>query len=530
MILVRDENARLLRQVKTTLRFSWLAAVLLLVPLHAAMAAGAEAPTKSPLSQDPGAQARQFKQTGDLHTADDELDKAADAYIKALDLSRSSFSSAERLLMATRLSWADRLARSESELRNIVASEPGNLDARLRLARVLSWRGELTDAIEQADQVLRQSPENREAQQIRADALQWKGELRNAITLYDELIKKQDDFDARLGLSYSFLYGGDRLAAAQTSRLLKPATTNEQDRFSKFQDIFDSLTRPKLDMRYLYFNDSDGVVLDRYSLQQNFWINNYDLAAGFRHTEARDNTGQARAEEFSLKAYTRPTVASGIGGSLGFANLGNGNSTNFLTGDFKLDARITNLTLGASVTREVLTDSAELIHNRIRAISAGLQTSWELTDRISLQPGYRYRSFSDVNHAHEASFTSQYLLLFNPKLAIGHRFRYENFHRQSGSGYFDPSDYYSNRAFATYYIDREKYYFFADIFAGHQNFRRNRVISKDPVYGGAASVGYRPIRNLIVEFYVEGGQLASATSSGSGYSYLQLGPRLLIRF
>lgn len=504
--------------------------MFLLVLLHPAVAAGSEAPQEGAASQEAAALARQYKQTGDLYVADDDIDKAADAYIKALDLSRESFSTAERLAMATRLSWADRLARAEAELREILASEPGNLEARIRLARVLSWRGDLTDAIEEAGRVLQQSPENREALQIKADALQWKGELRDAISIYDELIKKQDYFEARLGLSYSFLYGGDRLAAEQTSRLLKPETTTQQDRFSKFEDIFDSLTRPKLDLRYLRFKDSDGVVLDRYGLQQNFWVNNYDLGVIFRHTKARDDTGRKRAEEFSLKAYTKPTVAAGVGGSLGFTQLGNGNASNFLTGELKIDARIANGTLGASVTREVLTDSAELMNNRIRAISAGLQASREVTDRFSLNPAYRYRSFSDVNHAHEATFTSQYLLFFNPKIAVGHRFRYVNYHRQSGSGYFDPNDYYSNRAFATVYVDREKYYFFSDIFAGQQAFRRNQVVSRDPVYGGAASLGYRPIRSLIIELYVEGGQLASGTGSGEGYSYLQLGPRILIRF
>lgn len=503
----------------------------LLVLLHAALAAGSDAPQKSTSSQEAAARARQHKQSGDLYVADDDLDKAADAYIKALDLSRESFSPAERLVMATRLSWADHLARAEAELRDVLASEPGNLEARIRLARLLSWRGELTDALEEADRALRQSPENREAQQIKADALQWKGELRRAITIYDELIKKQDDFEARLGLSYSFLYGGDRLAAAQTSRLLKPGTINQQDRFGKFEGIFDSITRPKLDLRYLYFNDSDGVELDRYSFYQSGWVNNYDLAVNFRHTEARDDTGRKRAEEFSLKAFTRPTVSAGVGGSLGFTHLGNGNASNFLTGELKIDARIADATLaGASVTREVLTDSAELIDNRIRATSAGLQASREVTDRFSLHSAYRYRSFSDVNHAHEATFTSQYLLFFNPKLAVGHRFRYVNYQRQSGGGYFDPNDYYSNRAFATVYVDREKYYFFSDVFAGQQAFRRNRVASKDPVYGGAASLGYRPIRSLIIEFYVEGGQLASGTGAGAGYSYLQLGPRFWIRF
>jgi hypothetical protein len=66
----------------------------------------------------------------------------------------------------------------------------------------------------------------------------------------------------------------------------------------------------------------------------------------------------------------------------------------------KLDAKVPNGTVGASVTREVLTDSAQLIEKRIRATVAGLRWSQQLTDRFSVHPAYWYRSFSDVNHAH----------------------------------------------------------------------------------------------------------------------------------
>jgi hypothetical protein len=210
--------------------------------------------------------------------------------------------------------------------------------------------------------------------------------------------------------------------------------------------------------------------------------------------------------------------------------LGHGDVSNFPTGQIKFDAKIPNGSIGASVTREVLTESAELIDNRIRTTIAGLQWSQQLTDRFSVQPAYSYRSFSDVNHAYEAQFTSQYLLFFNPKLAIGHRFRYLNYDRQSGGGYFDPNDYYCNRFFVTFYMERQKFYLFSDTFVGQQAFRRNGVATKDPVFGGAGSIGYRPFRNLLLEFSVEGGQLAFGTASSGGYTYLLLGPRIWIRF
>jgi hypothetical protein len=79
-------------------------------------------------------------------------------------------------------------------------------------------------------------------------------------------------------------------------------------------------------------------------------------------------------------------------------------------------------------------------------------------------------------------------------------------------------------------MEQEKFYSFADLYVGQQAFKRYGVASKDPVYGGSASLGFKPTRAVAFEFSIEGGQLASAASSGSGYSYLSFGPRILVRF
>jgi hypothetical protein len=71
---------------------------------------------------------------------------------------------------------------------------------------------------------------------------------------------------------------------------------------------------------------------------------------------------------------------------------------------------------------------------------------------------------------------------------------------------------------------------FSDLFCRQQAFKRNGVTDKNLVFGGAGSIGYRPFRNIILEFSIEGGQFASGTASGSGYTYLILGLRCVVRF
>jgi tetratricopeptide (TPR) repeat protein len=481
-------------------------------------------------SQSAAASARQYKQAGDQYVAANDFDKAADAYITALDLARETFTADERVRMAIYLSWADRLTRAKEELNAVLATNPDNVDARVQLGRVLSWNGELKQAIDEAEKVLKQAPDNREALQVKADTLQWKGELRQAIPIYQRLVQMQDDFDSRIGLSQSLLAAGNRTGADETSRLLQPATANQRNRFTKFQDTLEAMTRPKLDFRYVYYSDSDHNVVDRYSVAPSLWLGNYDLSGNFRHTEARDPTRREQAEELGLRAYSNFTEAFAGGAALGFTRLGRGDESNFPTGGLKFDVKIPGGTVGGGVAHEVLTDSAELIQNRIRTTIAGLQWSHQWTDRFSVSTAYKYRSFSDVNHAHDAQFTSQYTLFFNPRISVGYRFRYLNYARQSGGGYFDPNDYYSNRLLVSSYIERQMFYAFVDIFGGQQAFRRNGFPSSDPVFGGSASFGFKPTRYVSFELSVEGSNLAIGTSTGVGFNYFVLSPRILFRF
>ena len=68
------------------------------------------------------------------------------------------------------------------------------------------------------------------------------------------------------------------------------------------------------------------------------------------------------------------------------------------------------------------------------------------------------------------------------------------------------------------------------IFAGQQAFRRNGFPSSDPVFGGSASFGFKPTRYVSLELSVEGSNLAIGTSTGAGFNYFVLSPRILFRF
>jgi len=176
----------------------------------------------------------------------------------------------------------------------------------------------------------------------------------------------------------------------------------------------------------------------------------------------------------------------------------------------------------------VLSDTAELIENHIGMTNAGLYISQPLTERFSVYGGYNYKSFSDGNHANDLQLTSQYAIYLAPKIMIGHRFRFLDFHNQSQSGFFDPNNYIANRAFASIFYENKLLYTYFDGFVGYETFRRNGVGSNNFIHGGTGSLGVKPMTNLAIEMNVEGGNFSAGSTSG--FNYFIVGPRVLFRF
>ena len=504
--------------------------VLLAVLLpHKSLAQTIEELRKSLAStSDRATQGRLNKQLGDALVAQDNIEQAADAYAKALAASPESFSTSDRVRMAIYLSWADRLSESEAELRRVLDQEPKNIAARTHLARVLSWAGELDEAITQSDTVVRDAPDHKDALLVRADALQWKGRYLEAIPIYRKVIARDDDFDARVGLARSLLALGDRTGADENLRMLKPANARQKREFARLTETINQETASSIEARYNHYTDSDRNRLHRYVLAGDFWGGNQKYGLFYRHTDAKDRTRDNRAEDFLLKVYSRLTdgISGGIG--LGFTQLADHHTSNFPAGHARLDAKLFGGSAGLNVTREVISDTAELIENRIRMTNVGMYLTQPLTERFSTHGAYHYKSFSDGNHANELQLSAQYTIYLMPRITVGYRFRLLDFHKQKGNGYFDPNNYIANRPFASIYYEHRLFYAYLDGFLGYETFRRNRVASDNFIYGGTGSLGVKPTTRLAIEVNVEGGQFSAG--SASGFNYFNIGPRVIYKF
>jgi hypothetical protein len=186
-------------------------------------------------------------------------------------------------------------------------------------------------------------------------------------------------------------------------------------------------------------------------------------------------------------------------------------------------------TFGMKGSREVLSDTAELIQNRIKRTAGTVTLSETASPRWTFAESYTRAGYSDSNDLDDLGASAQYAVLTAPvKIATGYRFRYWDFRRQSGSGYFDPENFISHQIFVSLYAEREGLYASLEPYTGYQSFKRYEEKSGNFFAGYSASAGWTRKKNTSGELTAEGGNYA--IGSTAGFNYYQVGFRLIVNF
>jgi tetratricopeptide (TPR) repeat protein len=480
-------------------------------------------------SKDDKEKAYLHKELGEVFALREDFQNAAEEHIQALSLYREGFSENERLQMAIHISWGNRLKEAIQELSLILKENPDHIDARIQLARCLSWVGEWDRAKEEADHVLEASPENKDALLVKANVFRWENDPQRAIPIYESILEKGEDFDTRLGLTYALLAKGDIKRAKESSKLLKPAYRYQERELKKLLEDLSQATRPAVGMDYSYYHDSDDNQLNRFSIFGTLWLDNWKMDLNYKHTEAKDPTRHNRDEDLSLRIYSKVTESFGIGGGLGVNQVDHSKTHNYLTGNIRGDMNLLNGIVGVSVARYVFADTAQLIENRIRVTNPSLYVIQNLTDRLSLYGSYNYKDYSDRNYSNDFQVVPRYTVYTgNPRIAVGYRFRYLDFDRQSNSGYFDPNHFVSHEILPSLFFEGKKFFVFVEPYIGYQSFKRNGVKSNDIIGGGSGKISYRIGERFALEVAAEGGNYALSTAAG--FNYYQISSKLFFFF
>ena len=478
--------------------------------------------------QDPRKKALLNKELGDLFVSREDFSNAADQFVSALSYSHD-FTEEEKLRMATRMAWGKRFDKSIAELRLLLNKNPANNEARIQLARTLSWNGDLKGAMREAEWVLMVLPENRDARLVKANVLKWQGKVGESLSVYRKLLAEEEDFDVRIGYAYAQISAGDRKGARASVAMLKPKYPYQEREVKEIVLELDSKTRPHVEPWYSYYNDTDHNELHRFGTHYGQSLGNWDIGLDFRHTDARDVTRHNWSRDFNASAYSRITETFGVGAGAGFTQVGNSSENYFATGNVRGDVAVLNGRAGFSFARDVFNDTAQLIENRIRVNSANAYLTQKFADRFSLFTRYSYRDYSDRNNANDFLIAPACAVYAgNPVINAGYRFRYMNFDRQSGGGYFDPNDFMSHQAFATLSVDKDGFSAYFEPSIGVQSFRRYSNNSTDFIGGLSGSLGYQFTRHMRLDISGEYGN--SAVDTAAGFEYYLVGARVGITF
>src|SRR5262249_44198512 len=133
-------------------------------------------------------------------------------------------------------------------------------------------------------------------------------------------------------------------------------------------------------------------------------------------------------------------------------------TSDFPIGFFRMETKLFAGKAGTAVTHEALTDTSELIQNRIRMTTCRTVSVTATNGAVFDLRRLYLQGFSDSNHADDLQLGGQYAIFLTPRIVIGDRFRFLDFLRQSHSGYFDPNNYVANRVFSSLYYEHRFFY------------------------------------------------------------------------
>lgn len=464
-----------------------------------------------------------YKQKGEQLALEGKYALAAPYYRQALSLARGSFTLEERMRMAFHLSWGRKYKESLKELELVLKENPANLQARLHYVRILSWMGKFKLALTAIDQILKDNPQNLEALLIKADTLRWRGDWFKAKPLYERILQRQEIFEARLGLSYIFLYNGQRQQALDNFNLLRPIYPYQQKEAKRLAIALNSQNKNALMAEAIYYHDEDKNEYLYYPLSLSFWIKQWRFDLNYRHREAKDPFRHEASREVSIFSSLKPSDYLRVSAGLGSIEYGLHSQATYLTFNWKIDFSLSLTQFGLTLAKEGLTETAQLINKKIRLINLSYYLSQPINDRFSLLANLSHRVYSDDNRANDLNLGLNYCIhVYQPVFNLGSRLRYLSFKRQTYSGYFDPTIYLSPQLYTTFFIESLQNYLYFEAYAGYQAYQRFDRNINNWIAGVSISYGWRPSTHFLLAINATTGNFALATPTGWRYYLLTL--------
>jgi len=281
---------------------------------------------------------------------------------------------------------------------------------------------------------------------------------------------------------------------------------------------------PTLENRLDLYNDSEHYQRLTASSSLGVTTHGFNLTLSKDTVFASDLRGAERSESTLFSIQRDLGEQFGIGA--GFGTVANSRWTD-LVGSLRMHADFGRATIEASLARDMLAGSAQEIRANIRQTDFSVSASDPLTDRLSSDLEFDHRVYSDGNNSNEFGFSPGYsFALPESKLVVGYAFSYQGFARNTNNGYWAPQLALSNDGSIAWTFDWIDTYGRVELSAGRGIVRASSpgAYGQSSGYdaGAKAVLGFRPTRNMLVEYYWSGTQSAhwSSTATGLGLSYI----------
>ena len=435
------------------------------------------------------------------------------------------------------LSWDRKYDEALARYDRALTREPDNSAVLLERAKVLLWSGRYDKAILGFDRVLKRTPDEPWALCGTAQAYAWSGHGRKARPFYERALAAQPGMkEAIIGLASFYLAEGDPGAAEARLNGLNAGDAADPE-VVELRKAIKRARAPWVQVGFDRSEDSEDISMNTYRAEGGFGLPaRLDLKGGYAHSDLRGPTPTSADADGS---------ADGLYGVLGWQpRLGHrgeltvgatrltdsfGTERTIATGGLAYAFPMATWTGRAAISRDPLLYSPRILDNAIDITSVTLGAYGMPSPHSRIEANVGYGDFSDDNTRISADAGAWYVRRFGSRrsLMAGGVVRYLDYADDNDNGYFDPSQLIaalvsvrSNGAIAS-----SKWEYEASVEAGAQSYTFDTAkTTGKPLWSLNALVAHPLPHGL--SFQIFAGFSNSSTASGPGFTSRSGGVRL----
>lgn len=434
------------------------------------------------------------------------------------------------------LSWDRKYDEALARYDRALTREPNNTAVLLERGKVLLWSKRYDEAIPAFDRVLRADPKEPWALCGTAQAYAWRGRGHEARPFYERALAAQPGMkEALLGLAYIDLEAGDTSKALERSNALNAIAPTDPE----VVELAKQVRRARLPWVQIGWDgsdDSDENRMRTYTAEGGLGLpSRLDIRFGYAHTDLHgpipSNTdANAGADQLYGVLSWLPRPGHRVDWRLGAARLtdSNGLERTVGVGGISYTFPLAGWNGRAAVARDPFLYSPQILDNAIDVTSYTFGAWGTAGSHARIETNAGYGDFSDGNARLSADAGAWYVFKWPRRsLLAGGVVRYLDYTDDLNNGYFDPSRLIaamiSVRSSGS--IGASPWQYETAVEAGAQSFTLHGAdASNEPLWNLYGLVS-RPLRHgLSFQLFATFGN--SSTASGPGYTSRSGGMRL----